>query len=142
MVTPDAEARSVDLDSVDTSAADKPAALGQPAPEKLEPALTVSEGEAWAALPTLFYKFLEDTLPELKPVYTPERCKDWGDAMVPLAKKYGWTPDGALAWLGPWALFVLASHRLVTPTAKAIAARIQAARAEALKEQQPAQPAA
>lgn len=129
-------ADAVDLGNVDTSAADK-VAPKLDAPAAAVDVLQATEAEKWAAAPELFYSLVEDELPELKSVYTPERCARWGEAMVPIAKKFGWTADDAFKWLGDWAMFVIASHRLVTPTAKAIAVRVRQYREAALKEQGP-----
>jgi hypothetical protein len=123
---------SVDLAGVDTKLADAagPAAPGGGA-ALAAPVDAPDMAAEWAQLPEMFFALVEDELPELKATYTPERCRKWGEAMIPIAKKYGWTPDAFLAWLGPWVMLSIASHRLVTPTVKVVAVRIRQYREEA-----------
>lgn len=135
------DADNADLASVDTKLADAGAPT-TPAPgqDPAAVALVLDPAAEWAQAPQLFFSLVEDELPELKAIYTPERCMKWGAAMVPLAKKYGWTFDDMLSWLGPWIGFGIATHRLVTPTAKVIYLRVKEYREAAARkaaEQQP-----
>lgn len=114
--------------------ADKPAAAA---------AVVVDADQAdvqgWAELPKMLGELVTPALPELEAVYTPERCTKWGRAMLPVAKKYGWTPDMFLAWLGPWVGLGMATHQLITPLAIAIAKKIEARhKAAAAEEEKPA----
>jgi hypothetical protein len=49
-----------------------------------------TKAESWAFIPAMFGKIVAMALPELKDVYTEDACLAWGEAMVPVAEKYGW----------------------------------------------------
>lgn len=55
------------------------------------------QAEMWAALPAMVGSMLRIALPDLEKVYTPEACRAWGSAMVPVAEKYGWDVEGVLS---------------------------------------------
>lgn len=92
----------------------------------------VDPAETWAVLPAMIGSTLAIALPELRAVYTPEACRDWGAAMAPVADKYGWSADGLL---GPEIGLIAAS----LPFAVATFAAVKARRAEAAS-QAPAAP--
>jgi hypothetical protein len=69
-------------------AADMPL-VEQPAP--------IDEAAAWAALPQMLGGMLAIAFPDVQKVYTPESCRAWGEAMLPVAKKYGWTIEGMMS---------------------------------------------
>lgn len=52
-----------------------------------------SQGEQWAMVPAMIGAALAMALPDLKEVYSESACRAWGDAMVPVAEKYGWNAD-------------------------------------------------
>lgn len=62
--------------------------------------------------------------PELRQVYTEDACINWGRAMVPVAKKYGWDGPSEVPELG----LLIASAGLVVPSVFAIRARLHALR--------------
>lgn len=62
--------------------------------------------------------------PELRQVYTEDACINWGRAMVPVAKKYGWDGPSNVPELG----LLIASAGLVVPSVFAIRARLHALR--------------
>src|SRR5712691_8951715 len=94
--------------SLDGIAAEATEALGGPGVKpqgegprvELLPPLTdqekfEDEAKGWAGLPYVFGGILARGMPELREVYTETACLDWGRAMVPVARKYGWTLGGA-----------------------------------------------
>lgn len=101
--------------------ADEPAApAGSPAqamPAAPDPAME------WARFPALFGSIVGSVMPELAPVYSDAACRNWGEAMVPLAAKYGWSPSEFMKWLDPWVGLGLATWPLAVPTVQAIRAR-------------------
>jgi hypothetical protein len=100
------------------------------------------EVQGWAELPKMLGELVTPALPEMEAVYTAERCTKWGRAMLPIAKKYGWTPDMFLAWLGPWVGLGMATHQLITPLALAIAKKIEARQKKAAANDEQPAPAA
>lgn len=53
-------------------------------------ALNDASAQSWAELPAMVGTLLAIVEPNLKGVYTPEACLNWGRCMVPVAQKYGW----------------------------------------------------
>jgi hypothetical protein len=90
--------------------------------------------ETWAILPAMVGSTLAIALPELRAAYSPEACRAWGEAMVPVADKYGWSADGLI---GPELGLVAASLPFIVATFGAIRAK----RAELEKAAPPAPPA-
>ena len=84
-----------------------------------EKAQRLTEAEGWSRLPYLFGRILAQAMPELAEVYTEAACLEWGHAVVPVARKYGWTLGGADMWVGLSA----ATWTLAEPTFKAIKRR-------------------
>ncbi|SRR6266446_2659013 len=74
------------------------------------------EAKEWAGFPYLFGRLLSPVMPELKEVYTEAACLEWGRRMVPVARKYTWTPGGASMWIG----LGIATWKLGEPTVAAI----------------------
>lgn len=95
--------------------------------ESAEPA-GPDEAEQWAVLPAMIGAALQMALPDLAKVYTPDACRNWGAAMVPVASKYGWNSD-ALA--GPEIGLAVASFPLIIGTAAAIRAHRESIQAAA-----------
>jgi hypothetical protein len=56
----------------------------------------VSMAEAWATVPSMIGKLACIVEPALGQFYTPQACQEWGEAMVPVAEKYGWGGPGAM----------------------------------------------
>ncbi|MEW6258019.1 MAG: hypothetical protein AB1592_18860 [Pseudomonadota bacterium] len=83
--------------------------------------------EEWAQVPAIVGAVLSMAMPELAEVYTPERCRAWGAAMVPLADQYGWNSSELLGRFGPWVGLASATVPLAWPTVQAIKARRSAA---------------
>lgn len=77
------------------------------------------QSEQWALLPAMVGSALQIAMPELGAVYTPEACRAWGAAMVPVAEKYGWNAD---ALGGPEIGLAVASFPLVIGTVQAVRA--------------------
>lgn len=101
----------------------------------------VDPAKEWAQLPAMFGSLVSPFLPELRDVYTDAACRRWGEAMVPLAEKYGWNVNDFLAWLGPWIGVGMATWPLAVPTYQAVKSRRQAKPAEKPKPEAPAQSA-
>lgn len=55
--------------------------------------VNADEVEKWAALPLMFGSLVSPIMPELRGVFSPENCKAWGAAMVPVARKYSINAD-------------------------------------------------
>ncbi len=77
------------------------------------------EAKGWAGLPYVFGGILARGMPELREVYTEAACLDWGRAMVPVARKYGWTLGGAECLI----TLAAATWTLAGPTLDAIKRR-------------------
>ncbi len=109
--------QAADLAALTAAAeADAPAALADetPAAPQIDPA------EQWAIIPAMIGSALQISMPELGKVYTPEACRNWGAAMVPVADKYGWSAD---VLGGPELGLVAASFPLLLGTVAAVNAR-------------------
>jgi hypothetical protein len=74
-----------------------------------------AKSESWAFLPEMFGKIMAVALPELKDVYTEEACLAWGEAMVPVADKYGWGDPAVSVELA----LIIATVPLALPTFQA-----------------------
>lgn len=117
------QARAVDAQADEVLTGPKP---DQVAAEVVDPI------EAWAQIPAMVGGILGMALPELKPVYNPQACREWGKSMHLVAIKRGWSADG----LPPEVGAVLASAMFVVPTIGAIKKRQHLA-----KQQQQSRPA-
>lgn len=99
------------------------AAEGDPAPgvenggAEVEAAPAVDPAESWAMIPAIVGSTLSIAFPELQRVYSPDACRNWGAAMVPVADKYGWSADGLV---GPEIALFAASLPFVLGTAQVI----------------------
>ena len=118
----------MDTAALDQLAADAKAA-DKPEPETNEtapgaPAIPANPAREWSEIPAAVGAGLSLVMPELAAVYSDAACLAWGEAMVPIAEKYGWHPGKA--W--PWLRLLNASGVLLVPTALAFRARIAAAR--------------
>jgi hypothetical protein len=78
-----------------------------------------AEAREWAGFPYVIGGLLSKAMPELAGVYTETACVSWGRAMVPVARKYGWTVGA----LGPLAGLASASWSLLSPTFDALKRR-------------------
>lgn len=112
----------------DALAAESPAVpAGAAAPDQAAPAaLDAAEAAAWAEIPKAFGDILCMALPELRPAYSPENCLRWGEQMVEVAKRYGWSSK----IIGPWVGLAIATVPMAVPTIAAVRAA-RAARAPA-----------
>lgn len=48
------------------------------------------QAEAWAVIPQMIGGFVTMLAPELAACYTDAKCLQWGERMLPVAKKRGW----------------------------------------------------
>lgn len=108
--------------------ASMPAAPGDPGAAPAGPPMDADTREAleWAAVPATAGGILSMAMPELAEVYTEDACLNWGRAMVPVARKYGWHADSLL---GVWGPLLFASYSLMAPTVMAVKKRMDAAKA-------------
>lgn len=81
------------------------------------------EAAQWAGIPYVFGAIVGEAMPELRPVYSEERCMDWGEKMLPVARHYGWN----VGVFGLWAGLLAASWQMIKPTASAVIQRRKAA---------------
>lgn len=105
-----------------------PPAGSSPGAEAPAAAPQLSPAEDWAQVPAIFGRILGRWFPELDAIYTDQANLKWGESMLPLAEKYGWTSAKFFAWLGPWVGLAMATEALATPTFIALAARVKAAK--------------
>jgi hypothetical protein len=75
-----------------------------------------AKAESWAFIPAMFGKIVAMALPELKDVYTEDACFAWGEAMVPVAEKYGWGDPAVSVEVA----LIIATVPLALPTGIAI----------------------
>lgn len=75
-----------------------------------------SKAESWAFIPAMFGKVVSVALPELQDVYTEKACLNWGEAMVPVADKYGWTDPAVSVEMS----LIIATIPLALPTGIAV----------------------
>lgn len=120
----------LDALAAETKAADAPAETAAPG-TLIAPR---SPAREWAEIPAMVGAGLVLPMPELAPVYSDAACLQWGEAMVPVADKYGWTP--AKIW--PEIRLLMATGAFLIPTVQAFRARIAAAQQQAA--QQPENP--
>lgn len=79
--------QAADLRALEAMAADGEMPGAEPAPAG------PSQGEQWAMIPAMLGSALAMALPDLREVYSQSACLAWGEAMAPVAKKYGWDAD-------------------------------------------------
>src|SRR5262249_24003284 len=104
-------------------AAPAPGAVAQPTPDELR----AKAAATWARLPFVFGRIIVKALPDLDATYNEAACMQWGEAMVPVAEKYGWNAPELIEVTA-----AVATLSFVVPTAVAIAkARRAAAEAAA-----------
>ncbi len=121
---------SDELSSLDRAIAEVDGIAQAPAREAAEQE-HADAAQGWAEIPQAVGMLLVQFLPELKSVYSDERCTDWGRHMARLSEKYGWSTDGL-----PVEVTVgMSTAGFILPTMLAIKARRAAA-------QQPQQGAA
>lgn len=103
-----------------------------------EPEGAIDPAAAWAQLPMMFGGILSIAMPEMKGVYTEDKCLAWGAAMAQVAQKYGWDAGETMSRWAPEIALTVASIPLVLPTMEAIKQRKIAARAKS-KSKEPVQ---
>lgn len=114
-----------------------PVAQAEQAQQAEAAAQAITEGEAWAVIPRTVGSLVCMLAPELQPLYSDERCREWGDAMVPVAQKYGWGGPNVLPELG----LIVATGTLAVPTYMVVKAKLAQLKAAAAKpEATPAHP--
>jgi hypothetical protein len=99
-------------------------AVGGPTHEQAEQMAEATADELaakeWGGIAWAVGGFLSMMAPELKAVYTEERCLAWGATVVPVAKKYGW--DGTTRF--PELALCVSTMSLAVPTFFVIRARL------------------
>jgi len=106
---------------------DPPAVLGDAGPGQvtspdaagLQIQADADAAREWAQFPALFGGILAQAMPELADAYSEANCLAWGEAMVPVAKKYQWTTASFGGWVG----LAGATWTFAKPTFDAIRAR-------------------
>ena len=89
-----------------------PEAQAQAAEEAAQATTAEAQALAWSMIPRTVGKLACMIAPELAPVYTDDACREWGEAMQPVAEKYGWGGPGALPELN----LAIASAAMAVPT--------------------------
>lgn len=110
---------------------------GPPTPEQAEQqareAQALDGAQQWATVAQGIGSLFSLIAPELRGVYTPDACQQWGQAMQPVAEKHGWNSPTNLPEFG---LFMV-SLGLGVPTFLVLRERIK----ELKRERQAAEPA-
>ena len=78
----------------------------------------------WAVIPFTLGGMLSMVAPELRPVYSEERCLAWGTYAHATAQKYGWNGPSNMPELGLLAVTI----SMVLPTVPAIAEKLREAK--------------
>jgi hypothetical protein len=104
-----------------------------------DPEPVIDHASSWAQLPFMVGGILSMVLPELRGVYTEEKCYAWGQGMALVADKHGWDAGETMAKWGPECMLIAASVPLIVPTVQAIKARQAARKAKPLNNP-PGQP--
>jgi hypothetical protein len=81
------------------------------------------EARSWAEIPATFGAVVSMPMPELAEVYSDEHCLEWGRAVVPIARRYGWRAGGGMQWLR----LLGVTFALARPTVAAVMKRRRAA---------------
>lgn len=116
------EARGLEQDA---DAKDK--AITDPEPEQ-----GIDQAQLWAQVPLQVGALLAMALPELRGVYTPEKCLAWGTGMAAVSEKYGWDAGATISRFAPEFMLIAASIPLAVPTVQAFKnKRLQAEKAAA-----------
>ena len=82
--------------------------------------------KAWGMMMYTIGGFCQMIAPELKPVYSEERCFQWGQQANTVAEKYGWNGPSAL----PELALIASTAGFAVPTFFLMKARIKAAQGE------------
>ena len=102
---------------------DEADALGGPTPEQAQQQQEAEDDDAqareWGMIPYTVGSALAMFVPELRHVYTEDRCLAWGRSVVPVANKYGWNAGGV-----PELGLLLSTAGLVLPTVFLIRKRL------------------
>lgn len=85
------------------------------------------QAREWGAIAYMIGGALGMMAPELKAVYTESACMKWGEAVVPVAQKYGWDGPGGVPEIG----LLIATAGLAVPSYLVI--RMKLAQLEAAK---------
>lgn len=86
----------------------------------------LDSAQQWASVLQMAGAALSMLAPELRQVYTPAACEAWGQAMQPVAEKYGWNSPANAPEFG----LALASLGVGVPTYMAIKRRLDMMKAE------------
>lgn len=99
-------------------------AQGGPTPEQQQEQQQAQDMEAgareWGAIAYMIGGALSMLAPELKPVYTEDRCLAWGTSVMPVAEKYGWNGPGSIPELG----LAISTLGFAVPTALIIRSKL------------------
>lgn len=104
--------------------ADSPAAQAEQAEAVKAEAKADVEAKAWAVIPLTVGKLVCMIAPELAEIYSDDSCQAWGEAMVPVADKYGWSGPSGL----PEMALLIASASFAVPTYFVVGAKLKAMR--------------
>lgn len=108
---------------------------GPATPEQVEAqqaeAAALDGAQQWATIAGAVGGLFSLIAPELRGVYTPEACQQWGEAMQPVAEKHGWNSPGNVPEFG----LLMVSMGLGVPTFIVLRERIRELKRE---RQQPA----
>lgn len=70
------------------------------------------EAREWGMIAYMIGGGLALLAPELKQIYSEDRCLQWGRSVVPVSQKYGWNGPGSIPELG----LALSTMTLAVPT--------------------------
>jgi len=94
-----------------------------------EQAQQASEAEqgarAWGMVMFTMGGFVQMIAPELKPVYSEDRCYQWGQQAQAVAEKYGWTGPSAM----PELALIASTAGFIVPTYLVVSQKVQQAKA-------------
>lgn len=98
----------------------------QAAAAQSKAAETDAAAKAWGMMMYTIGGFCQMIAPELKPVYSEDRCFQWGQQANAVAEKYGWNGPSAL----PELALIASTAGFAVPTFFLMKARIKAAQGE------------
>lgn len=112
--------------TAETDAANPDAATQQAAAEEQAQASESEVGaRAWGMVMFTIGGFAQMLAPELKPVYTEDRCHAWGQQAQAVAEKYGWTGPSAM----PELALIASTAGFAVPTFLLIRQKVEQAKA-------------
>lgn len=86
---------------------------------------SVQAARQWGMLMFTLGGFAQMIAPELKPVYSQERCMEWGEQANAVAEKYGWTGPAAM----PELALIASTAGFAVPTYLVIRQKLEQAKA-------------